>query len=72
MRSTEDWSDVRYRDYTTSLARAEAHRLIPKLRFTDSNHGVVPVVAEHPGGKRLKVVHDLAQYVREHAKGGKK
>jgi hypothetical protein len=49
MRSTQNWEDVRYREYTTSVRKAELFKTIPKIKFTDSGHGIVPVVNEHRG-----------------------
>ena len=68
MRSTEKWSDVRYRDYTTSKARAERFKAVPKVKFTDSGHGVVPVVSEcrSRGRDQIKGFNTLEYHVREH------
>lgn len=66
LRSTESWGDCRYRDYTTSAKKAEAFQNIPKIRFTDSGHGIVPSVNIHHG-RRLPTIRVLADYVREHA-----
>ena len=52
MRSTADWSDVRYREYTTSAKKAELFKDVPKVRFTDSGHGIVPHVREHRGARQ--------------------
>lgn len=49
MRSTAQWSDVRYREYTTSAKKAELFQRVPKIQFTDSGHGIVPCVREHHG-----------------------
>lgn len=49
MRSTADWQDCRYREYTTSKKKAELFKQVPKIRFTDSGHGIVPAVREHSG-----------------------
>lgn len=65
LRSTESRDDCRYRDYTTSEKKAVAFRNIPKIRFTDSGHGIVPSVYVHTG-KRLPTIRTLADYVREH------
>lgn len=65
MRSTERWTDVRYRDYTNSKKVAEAFKAVPKVRFSDSGHGVVPVVSEHRG-RRLPRVRSLSNYVSQH------
>ena len=47
MRSTEDWNDVRYRDYTTSERKADLFKeKVSKIQFTDSGHGVVATVKE--------------------------
>lgn len=71
MRNTQCWADVRYRDYTSSERRAAKFRLVPKVRFTDSSHGVVPVVTErnNPRAPRLPrmVGHgSLSDHVRRH------
>lgn len=65
MRNTQDWSDVRYREYTSSKDRAERFKLVPKIKFTDSGHGVVPSVREHKGRREL-ANNCLRGYVREH------
>lgn len=49
MRSTADWQDVRYREYTTSAKKADLFKNVPKIQFTDSGHGIVPHVREHRG-----------------------
>jgi hypothetical protein len=49
MRSTAQWSDVRYRAYTTSKKKADIFLRVPKIQFTDSGHGIVPHVREHKG-----------------------
>lgn len=49
MRSTANWDDVRYREYTTSKRKAELFKQVPKIRFTDSAHHIIPVVKEHSG-----------------------
>jgi hypothetical protein len=49
MRSTANWGDVRYREYTTSKKKADLFRLVPKVRFTDTAHGIIPYVKEHRG-----------------------
>lgn len=49
MRSTANWQDVRYREYTTSAKKAELFKQVPKVQFTDSGHGIVPHVKEHRG-----------------------
>jgi len=51
MRSTADWQDIRYREYTTSAKKADLFKSVPKVKFTDSGHGIVPVVNEHHGKK---------------------
>lgn len=63
LRSTENWQDVRYRAYTTSARKAEAFRSIPKIKFTDSAHGIVPTVSE---GRQGAVITILASHVAEH------
>lgn len=51
MRSTADWQDVRYREYTTSKRKAELFKKVPKIAFTDSGHHIIPHVKEHAGRK---------------------
>lgn len=61
--------DVRYRDYTTSQKKADAFRRVPKIRFTDSGHGIVFSARElRPGERRLPKVRILADHVQEHMK----
>lgn len=62
MRSTQDWDDVRYRAYTTQEARAERFKRVPRIDFTDSGHGIVPVVREHTG-RRLPCIWILQDHV---------
>jgi hypothetical protein len=69
MRSTADWSDVRYREYTTSVRKAEAFRNIPKIKFTDNGHGIVPVVKDHIG-RREKPISILRDHVASNLKAG--
>lgn len=64
LRSTADWGDVRYRDYTTSKSKAERFRSVAKVQFTDSGHGLVPYVSSD-GAPRGPKVGILADYVRE-------
>jgi len=69
MRSTQQWSDVRYRQYTRSLARACKFELVPKIQFTDSGHGIVPVVTEHLRmHPRQRTISILSDYVQKHMK----
>jgi hypothetical protein len=49
MRSTADWQDVRYREYTSSKRKADLFKQVPKIRFTDTAHHIIPVVKEHRG-----------------------
>lgn len=64
MRSTADWQDCRYRAYTKSVKKAEAFKLVSKIQFTDSGHGIVPVVTEGER-KRGPVINILAGYVQD-------
>jgi hypothetical protein len=65
MRSTENWSDVRYRAYTRSLSKADQFkRRVPKIQFTDSGHGIVPVVTEVTG-RREPVIRLVAKHVED-------
>lgn len=52
MRSTADWKDVRYREYTTSKRKADLFAQVPRIAFTDSGHGIVPNVREHYGRRQ--------------------
>lgn len=49
LRSTADYKDCRYREYTTSKRKADLFAKVPKISFTDSGHGIVPYVREHSG-----------------------
>jgi 3-methyladenine DNA glycosylase/8-oxoguanine DNA glycosylase len=49
MRSTADWKDVRYREYTSSAKKADLFKRVPAIRFTDTAHHIIPVVKEHSG-----------------------
>lgn len=62
MRSTADWGDVRYREYTSSTKKAELFKAVPKIRFSDSGHHIIPVVKEHRG-PRLPLNRMLADHV---------
>lgn len=62
MRSTANWGDVRYREYTTSARKAELFKAVPKIAFTDSGHHIIPCVAEHKG-KKLPLNRMLAEHV---------
>jgi hypothetical protein len=61
--------DVRYRSYTTSQKKAEAFRRIPKIRFTDSGHGIVFSAFETTGQPRKPIIRTLADYVSSHLSG---
>lgn len=63
MRSTADWQDVRYREYTTSGKKADLFKQVPKIRFTDTAHHIIPVVKEHRG-KREPHNRILADHVQ--------
>lgn len=65
LRSTAEWQDVRYREYTTSSRKAAAFKDVEKIKFTDSGHHIIPVVSEHLG-PRPPVITTLAAHVREH------
>lgn len=62
MRSTANWGDVRYREYTTSARKAELFKAVPKIPFTDSGHHIIPVVNEHKG-RRLPINWVLRDHV---------
>ncbi len=70
MRSTANWEDVRYREYTCNARKAELFKSVPKIQFTDSGHGIVPHVREHRGHKEPRNMM-LAEHVRDYitAKG---
>lgn len=70
MRSTANWQDVRYREYTTSAKKAEIFKDVPRISFTDSGHGIVPHVREHCGHREPRNLL-LADHVRDYitAKG---
>jgi len=70
MRSTSNWQDVRYREYTTSTKKAEIFKDVPRISFTDSGHGIVPHVREHRGHREPRNML-LADHVRDYitAKG---
>lgn len=65
MRSTANWQDVRYREYTTSAKKAKLFETVPKIKFTDSGHGIVPHVKEHRGRREPRNMV-LADHVRDH------
>ena len=65
MRSTADWNDLRYREYTSSRRKAELFQKVPRISFTDSGHGIVPHVREY-SGRREPLNMMLANYVQEH------
>ena len=65
--STESigFDDVRFRDYTTSTKKAEKFSKIPKIQFSDSNHGIV--FSAIPCRKRTKPkINMLRDYVNKH------
>lgn len=64
--NTENWTDVRYRDYTTSRKKAEAFKRIPKIPFTNNGHGIVAVVTEKGVGPRKPRQRELEDHVREY------
>lgn len=66
MRSTANWSDVRYREYTTSAKKAEIFKDVPKIQFTDSGHGIVPAVREHIKGPRAPRNMMLSDHVQSY------
>jgi hypothetical protein len=70
LRSTANWQDIRYREYTTSAKKAELFKDVPRISFTDSGHGIVPHVREHSGHREPRNML-LADHVRDHitAKG---
>lgn len=65
MRSTDNWEDVRYRSYTKSAKIAERFKRVPRINFTDSGHGIIPVVKEHHGPK-LPLIRHLTDHVAHH------
>lgn len=69
MRCTDNWDDVRYREYTTSSRKAKAFKAIPRIQFTDSGHGIIPAVKDHMGRKD-KLVSTVRDHVLCHLKVG--
>jgi len=65
MRSTANWQDIRYREYTSSAKKAELFRGVPRIDFTDSGHGIVPHVREHSGRREPRNTQ-LADHVQSH------
>lgn len=65
LRSTANWQDVRYREYTTSAKKAELFKEVPRISFTDSGHGIVPHVREHSGHREPRNML-LADHVRDY------
>lgn len=65
--SSQQWSDVRYREYTMSATRAANFKtLVKRINFTDSGHGLVPLVSEHKAGtRRLPLISTLRDHVVE-------
>lgn len=63
LRSTQNWDDVRYRAYTGSVSKADRFRSVPRINFTDSGHGIVPVVSE---GRQGRLISVLADHVAAH------
>ena len=63
--NTENSDDIRYREYTSSKKKAELFKLIPKIQFTDSGHGIVFWSREH-SGKRKSEKRMLRDYFRKH------
>lgn len=70
MRSTADWQDVRYREYTTSVRKAERFKSVPRIQFTDSGHGIVPVVNEHHGRRAPTIGYLFDHVAKALAEGG--
>jgi hypothetical protein len=68
MRSTANWQDVRYREYTTSAKKAEIFKGVPKIQFTDSGHGIVPHVREKVKGPREPRNMMLGDHVQDYIK----
>lgn len=56
------YDGIRHREYTTSKRKADLFSRIPKIRFTDSGHGIVFYATPH-SGKRLPTRR--MDYVRE-------
>lgn len=67
MRSTANWQDVRYREYTTSAKKAAIFKGVPKIAFTDSGHGIIPVVREHSGRREPRNMM-LCDHVQDYIK----
>lgn len=67
--NTESFSDILYREYTTSQKKVDRFKRIPKIQFTDSGHGIVFWAFKHKG-RREKTIHTLYEYVAKHLKSG--
>ena len=65
LRSTANWQDVRYREYTTSAKKASLFKTVPRISFTDSGHGIVPSVREHRGRREPRNML-LCDHVQDH------
>lgn len=66
MRNTGDWSDCRYREYTNGQRRAERFKKVSRIQFSDSGHGIIPVVTECKSrGCRGPEIDVLSDHVRE-------
>lgn len=64
IRNTQDWSDCRFRAYTTSRFKSEVFmEKVKKIQFTDSGHGLVPTVSDVKSRKR-DTISILADHVR--------
>ena len=65
IRNTGHWADCRYRRYTTSERKAEEFKSkVKRISFTDSGHGLIPVVRT-VSRKLLPLVSTLADHVNE-------
>jgi hypothetical protein len=66
LRSTANWEgDIRYRAYTKSLKTVERFKTISKIQFSDSGHGIVPVVSEDKFNRK-PTIRTLWEYVEAH------
>jgi hypothetical protein len=59
--------DVRFCDYTTSIVKVQAWDRIPKIKFTDSGHGIV-FVSRFATHRTMKPCNHLNMYWDSRAK----
>lgn len=65
--STENYNDVRWREYTTSKKKAARFSQIPRIQFSDSGHGIEFFVTEHARcHPNRPVVREVWAHVEKH------